>query len=280
MLNRTTCITILMMQIGKGMVWSDWIWYLILCLPLVIFFYRLLLTNVIVPHFKKKSLLNQMNTRSDWPDIEKTIDLLQKLFKKNYAKISSAVFRKVHHVINRDFIYGEIDFLSFHNMLEKAKPQPKEIFYDLGSGSGKAVFAAALFFNFSKSCGIELLSPLYKKAHDLLNNAKNLSHNFQPDEICYLKQIATIEFIKDSFLNYDFSDANIIYVAASCFCDSTWEGLINKMAHLKPGTRIIVATKSIQHDKFDLIYQDIELMSWGLCPVKIYKIRDLAGKKH
>ena len=44
------------------------------------------------------------------------------------------------------------------------------------------------------------------------------------------------------------------------------------MAHLNPGTRIIVATKSIQHVRFEMIYQGIELMSWGLCPVKIYRL--------
>jgi hypothetical protein len=45
------------------------------------------------------------------------------------------------------------------------------------------------------------------------------------------------------------------------------------MAGLKPGSRIIVATKNIHHESFEVIYQGIELMSWGLCPVNIYKIK-------
>ena len=89
-------------------------------------------------------------------------------------------------------------------------------------------------------------------------------------------QIENIQFINDSFLDYDFGDADIIYVAATCLNDDTWNLLISKMASLKPSTRIIVATRMIHHEQFECLYQGIELMSWGLCPVKIYKIKQNA----
>lgn len=215
-----------------------------------------------------------MRERSDWPTIEKTQNTLKKLFKGEHAKISSIIYRNLRLITDKEFVYGEIDFLSFHNILEKAGPKPQEIFYDLGSGAGKAVFTAAFFFDLSKSCGIELLPPLYTKAINKLKKATSLFQNIKSDfETTYLKQVDTIQFINDSFLNYDFNDANIIYVAATCLSDSTWKILINKMAALKPGSRIIVATKSIHHDNFEIIYQGVELMSWGLCPVNIYKIK-------
>jgi tRNA G46 methylase TrmB len=209
-----------------------------------------------------------MEKRSDWKSIEKKAALLTKLFKRNTAELRSVLFRRIHHVTNHDFIYGEIDFLSFHNILEKANPKPNEVFYDLGSGAGKAVFAAALYFNFSKCYGIELLSPLYNKALNTLSKAELQLKN-TPSE---LSKISSIHFIQDSFLEYDFHNANVIYIAATCFSETTWESLINKMATLPSGTRIIVATKNIQHERFDLIYQGVEIMSWGLCTVSIYKI--------
>lgn len=253
---------------------SDLIWFLIILSPLVIYFGRLLFTQILVPYFKKKSLLEQMSKRSDWPDIRRKVDVLEKLFKSNYTKLTSVVFRCIHRIKSRDFIYGEIDFLSFHNILEKTKPQPNELFYDLGSGAGKAVFAAALYFNFSKSCGIELLEPLHEKASDTLNKTKSMAQSSLPEEeMAYLKKCSDIEFINDSFLNYDFSDANVLYVAATCLTDTTWESLVKKLANLKQGTRIIVATYTLQHDKFKLIYQGIQLMGWGLCPVKIYVVQ-------
>lgn len=216
-----------------------------------------------------------MRERSDWPVIEKTQNTLKKLFRSDYAKISSMIYRNLRFITDKEFIYGEIDFLSFHNILEKAEPKFQEIFYDLGSGAGKAVFSAALFFDLSKSCGIELLPPLHLKARNKLRKATLFFQNFKSDfEERYLKQIDTIQFINESFLTYDFYDANIIYVAATCLSAPTWENLINKMAGLKPGTRIIVATKNINHKSFEIIYQGVELMSWGLCPVNIYKIKE------
>lgn len=247
------------------------IWFLIVLVPLIYILYRYLSIKILIPYIEKKSLIKRMRKRDNWSDIENKVALLNKLYKWNFAKLKTVAFRNVRHITSKDFTYGEIDFLSFYNILEKTNPQPNELFYDLGSGAGKAVFAAALFFNFTKACGIELIYPLYIEAN---NKAKSLFHNNQSNPaVIYLKQNSSIEFIKDSFFNYDFLDADVIYIAATCFTETTWENLIKKMTNLKPGTRIIVATKTIQHGKFELIYQGKELMSWGMCNVNIYKIR-------
>ena len=74
-----------------------------------------------------------------------------------------------------------------------------------------------------------------------------------------------------SFLEADFSDADIVYVAATCLNPETWRALIKRLATLKPGSRVIVATKTIQHAAFELIESSVEVMSWGLCMVNIYR---------
>jgi hypothetical protein len=58
-------------------------------------------------------------------------------------------------------VYSEIDFHSFMDMMEMVKdsgllPAGGE-FADLGCGSGKPVFAAALSHNFEKCLGVEIL---------------------------------------------------------------------------------------------------------------------------
>lgn len=75
-------------------------------------------------------------------------------------------------------VYGEIDFQNFLLALEKVKfyefiffnqikkkygglSQKGGVFYDLGSGSGKAVFAAALYHPFKKCVGYEILENLH-----------------------------------------------------------------------------------------------------------------------
>ena len=242
------------------------LYYFVLPLPFLLVFGRLLLTNFIIPHSKKKALYNTLKRRSDWDRIEKTEQMLTYLFKGVHAKLTSKTYRFLRLVRNKEFIYGEIDFLSFYTMLEKAEPSDQTIFYDLGAGAGKAVFTAGLFFNVSKACGLELLPPLCNTATSCLRKAANILEEKD------LERTDRIQFIQEDFLQYDFSDADIIYVAATCLSDATWEKLTCKLADLKSGSRVIVATKTIQHENFDMIYQGVHLMSWGLCPVRIYKL--------
>ena len=246
--------------------------YLIITIPFLLVILKLLLTNILVPNFKRKEQKKQLCKRADWSRIEKKAHILEELYKKVHAKSSSLRYRLLHLIQDKEFIYGEIDFLSFYTILERTSPSNQDVFYDLGSGSGKAALSAALFFNVNKSVGVELLPPLYEQSNTLLKKA---IQRFQQKDIekIYLPQMDRIQFINDSFLHYDFGDADIIYVAATCLTDTTWNELISKMARLKPGSRIIVATRMIHHEQFESIYQGIELMSWGLCPIRIYKIK-------
>ncbi|CEG57837.1 class I SAM-dependent methyltransferase [Legionella fallonii] len=246
--------------------------YFIITIPFLLVILKLLLTNILVPHFKKKEQKKQLIQKVDWSSIEKKTGILEALYKKAHAKSSSIRYRLLHLIQDKEFIYGEIDFLSFYTILERATPSTEDIFYDLGSGSGKAVLSTILFFNVNKSIGIELLPPLYEQSNTLLKKAiqRFQQHDVEKE---YLPQMERIQFINDSFLHCDFGDATIIYVAATCLTDATWNELISKMARLKPGSRIIVTTRMIHHQQFESIYQGIELMSWGLSPIRIYKIK-------
>lgn len=244
---------------------KTYFYYFIAVLPFLLMFIGILLSNFIVPYFKKKKLYLQIKERKEWLSIEKNEHLLRALYRGVHAKTLSILYRNVRMITSKEFVYGEIDFLSFFTIMEKACPKPGEVFYDLGSGSGKAVFTAAMFFDLSKSYGIELLLPLHNKAMNQLEKAQIVLQG--------IKQLPEIKFINDDFFQYNFTDADIIYVAATCLGEETWVNLIEKMSELKPGTRIIVATKTIQHAKFEKIYQGVDLMSWGMCPVRIYKLK-------
>lgn len=248
--------------------------YFIISIPFLLVILKLLLTNILVPHFKKKEQKERFNQRLDGSNIDNKTRILEALYKNVYAKASSIKYRLLHLIQDKEFIYGEIDFLSFYAILERASPSTQDIFYDLGSGSGKAVLSAMLYFNVKQAKGIELLLPLYIQSKRQLEKAMERFRQ-KGAEREYLPQMRRIQFINDSFLHHDFGDADIVYVAATCLTDATWNELISKMSRLKPGSRIIVTTRTIHHEKFESIYQGVELMSWGLCPVRIYQIKHL-----
>jgi len=73
---------------------------------------------------------------------------------------------------DRGLTYGEIFFDTFYKMLEKTQPKEGEVFYDLGSGTGKAVFAAYFFFLFQRRLGLRFYLPFIKLLKPFLRNMK------------------------------------------------------------------------------------------------------------
>lgn len=224
------------------------------------------------PRKVRLKLQETLRYHANWKHIKRTEHLFKELYRHVRGKAISNLTRRLLKIQSDEFIYGEIEFPSFYLILEKVKPQVGEIFYDLGSGSGKAVFAAALSFDFAKAYGIEFLPALYRKAQEQKVKCRNLiqSQHLAFQDV-YLKKWAGIAFLNESFLETDFSDADIIYIAATCFEDKTWTALIKKLTTLKPGSRVIVTTKKIEHKAFELLNSSTELMSWGLCRVNIYR---------
>lgn len=193
--------------------------------------------------------------------------VLVRLFRNVDAYNISIESRKKEKINSQEYIYGEIVFHSFAEILSMAKPQPNEIFYDLGCGSGKAVFTAAIVYDYLQVRGVEYLKPLYELCLELLDK-----YNVLLKEYPHLKNRANnIEFINADIREYDFSDADIIFVNATCFNRLTWPKIVAKFGQLKKGARVIITTKTFESDQFELIHARSYLMSWGSNSIHIYK---------
>ena len=135
---------------------------------------------------------------------------------------------------NKNLIYGEISFSSFFDILRKlnlssfredlsssgsssnnsnsSSSSGKFKFYDLGSGTGKAVFAARITQDFTSCIGIEVLESLNNQATKIKNrfDSQYRSLLFDPSNQ------RTI-FHCGSFLEYDWSDGDVIFMNSTCF---------------------------------------------------------------
>jgi len=159
-----------------------------------------------------------------------------------------------------EYTYGEIDFISFIALLSLVKPNSSTVFYDLGSGVGKAVFACALVFKVKKSCGVELFNLLHQAALQQRNSLTKL-----PD---YQAQTNALYFINSNFLDVNFSDATVIFMNATAFFGDTWTAIQQCLNQLKPGAYVITTSKKISLSTFKLIKTTAVQMSWG--PVSAY----------
>ncbi len=227
---------------------------------------------ILRPYLEKRKL-------HDWMGLQKSgreFQLNEQIFNTLYQGIDSSNVSRAERnrlkIDSDEFVYGEIEFPSFIAILESVEPKKYEHFYDLGCGSGKAIFAAALCYDFDKVCGIELLPGLYNIANRQIANLKRIVALHGPQFAqTYQDKIDAIHFINDDILNCDFSDADIIFINATCFNPTTWVAIVQKFLTLKVGTRIIMTTKKMENAAFRTIYNSQYLMSWGMNSVNAYE---------
>ncbi|OAI48476.1 hypothetical protein AYO45_04955 [Gammaproteobacteria bacterium SCGC AG-212-F23] len=163
------------------------------------------------------------------------------------------------------YTYGEIQPLPFMEVLGIAYRPTDKVFYDLGAGAGKAVIAAALFFDWQKCYGIEFLPGLSACSQQVKNKLLTQS------AVSAAKK-ASVEFVQGDFLQIDFSDADVIYLHATTFSADLWQQLIVKLTTLKPGTRFITITKRLPETHFQLLHEQPLQMTWGEASAFIYNL--------
>lgn len=192
-------------------------------------------------------------------------------FRLLYANIDGfALSRKARSKHDdMEYVYGEIDFISFIALLSLVKPDTSTVFYDLGSGTGKAVFACAMVFNVKKCCGIELFNELHSAAVQQQRHLQHLSRTTSN----YRDKVKRICFIQDDFLQADFKDATLIFINAAGFFGPTWQALNQRLEQLTSRLTVITTSKKLTSTAFTVIKMTQVQMSWGVVDAYIHRIK-------
>lgn len=187
-------------------------------------------------------------------NLSKHSSVFHQLYKDVNGFTLSRQARKKHDAL--EYVYGEIDFVPFIALLSLAQPNKETVFYDLGSGTGKAVLACALVYPVKKSAGVELLPELYNSA---CNQAKKLAQMKG-----YAEQEKKIEFIKGDFLRENLDDATLIFINSTALFGPTWENLCSNLDNLPNLNTVISTSKPLLSDRFPLVKSTKIQMSWGV----------------
>jgi precorrin-6B methylase 2 len=139
------------------------------------------------------------------------------------------------------------------------EPKPGEVFWDLGCGAGKCMVAAALGFpNLHSVNGVEYLEGLYECAIQAGTRYKELGP-------------VPFNLVNDDMLKVDWSAADIIFTSSICFPDELIDGIFEKCAALKPGTRIITLKQLGESEDFVMRHNLRVKMTWGKTGVYIFE---------
>lgn len=159
-----------------------------------------------------------------------------------------------------EYCYGEIVFLPFIALLSMCKLNDKSVFYDLGSGTGKAVLACAMVFNAKRIIGVELLNELHQSALNTLHQLKN-----SPD---YANKAQRIVFRQGNFCQTPLQDADVIFINASAFFGELWDTVSQHCEQIPSGAQVITTSKPLRSNAFSIQKETHVEMSWGV--VKVY----------
>lgn len=172
----------------------------------------------------------------------------------------------------QSLIYGEVEFDSFYRVLRKISPPPGGVFYDLGSGTGKAVMVARLTQDFERCEGIEILKSLHEQGAKIVDRYNKYFKN----KLCLgQKQEAKVTevdsqftfffhfifltftyFSQGSLLEFDWSDGDVVFANSTCFDDDLMRQLGEQAERLKPGSIVVTFTKGINNKcKIIFIYR-------------------------
>ena len=198
-------------------------------------------------------------------------NVAKSIFESLYSGVDgyniSSKARKNLPYASKAHTYGEVTPEGFYKILRDAKAKSKGVFYDLGSGTGKAIILASLFRNFSKLVGIEILKDLYQTSVNILNRFDPEVRPILPIE----RQKQVIEFTNADFIEYDLTDSDLVFAHSTYFYDELMIALEEKCATLKEGTKILLVTKTFQSPLFRLIKSGEYPMTWGKATVNFYE---------
>ncbi|CAM9859034.1 unnamed protein product, partial [Ectocarpus sp. 12 AP-2014] len=198
--------------------------------------------------------------------VDSKMALYDKLFEAHPVAIGKAISKterdETDQSGNSTLVYGEITFKTLALALHKVKTKyglpgvgssgPAGVlqegsggaFYDIGSGTGKPVFAAAILHPFHKAVGIEILEGLYSTSRELL---KAWDGGIR-DRVGHGQEPTKVEFFLGDALDMnvcDWSDATVVFANSTCFDDMLMRRLASAATALKKGTIFITLTKRL-----------------------------------
>lgn len=148
-------------------------------------------------------------------------------------------------------------------------------FVDIGCGSGKPVFAAALIHDFKFVQGIEILASLYFHCEEILEAKWPLCVSKLHD---FKNQIDVI-FSHGDALQISWEDADVVFMNSACFSIAMMEKFASLANGLKTGSFVLTVTKSLPSTDFDLLVSFPMLQTWGISTVHLHKRKQKLNKK-
>ncbi|MGL5741602.1 MAG: hypothetical protein ACRCXC_03130 [Legionella sp.] len=220
-----------------------------------IYFILLLLCLTLVFHLLCKRKQIRINRWQKSLNLQIHAPIFHQLYHDANGFILSQQARQTGHDA-LEHSYGEIEFTSFIALLSLIQPDEHTVFYDLGSGVGKAVLACSMVFPVRKSVGIELFPELYFDACKRVELLAKING--------YTEQAKKIHFVLGDFFDANLNDATLIFINSTAFFGPRWKNICAKLDMLPHLNTVITTSKALISTHFKQTVRTKIEMSWGV----------------
>lgn len=157
-------------------------------------------------------------------------------------------------------------------------------FLDIGSGTGKPVFAAALLRPWERCIGIEILEPLYLVSEEIKEYVWNtgLPYLIPGNKQTQYRIPVQARKIDIDLICGDINEPSIVnwknirfaYACSTCFDEHTIEKMANVTAtNMVPNTYLVCSSVELEHKAWEPVHSLSAHMSWGLATLFIHRRR-------
>jgi SAM-dependent methyltransferase len=156
--------------------------------------------------FSIKSICQHLNTWDSYSDEEKfkleNLTIRDSQLSKNYKYIKTNKYQK-------NFVYGEITRKGVDELIQsiyrhKKTITDKDVFVDIGSGTGKLILHTAISSTFKTLVGVEVIKERYQYAKSILETASPIDDK-------------KVFFINKDIRDFDLSFATVVFINNLCF---------------------------------------------------------------
>lgn len=198
-----------------------------------------------------------------------------------------------------DLTYGDVRFDALSRALAAAAPAEGGVFYDLGSGTGRGVLAAALQFPLARAVGVEYLAALHEAAlgpaaaYEALRAELPSVGPGARGGLCPDRMAARVELLCSDLFAVEVGQADVVFA-----CCVTWgEGIMARLAaklaaELAEGARVVTVGRTMPPVvdlgrrgavTFEEVWRAFEPLEWGSEAFVVHRVGrmgELAARRY
>ena len=200
------------------------------------------------------------------------------------AKRVSQDWRIANNDENRELYYGEVDPVEFGMLIHRlrgiyghgaAQAPARNVFYDVGSGAGKAAIAALLAVPFNEICGVETIADVHRLSEDVKIRYEKKVLLGMPKQERELREKTKIKFICADGLDtaVDWPRGTIVLFHGTMFAEDKLRIFADHTEFMEPGSVVICITKPMMptKSKWQILFEETIAVAWGEARVFVYE---------